>query len=239
MYFGYEETVRWCQAVRGISLSHQAITGGAVELFVIPSYPVLSKAREVFQGTNVGLGAQNLHWRDSGPFTGEVSGAMLAEMGCRYVEVGHAERRRMFGETDDIVAAKTAAALRNGLVPIICIGEATHVSAPESLKLCKEQIASAVSLCEGQSRIIAAYEPVWAIGAPNPASPDHIRRVCRGLAEALNARSDLVASVIYGGAAGRGLLISLKGCVDGLFLGRSAHDPQTLTEVFDEVLASQ
>jgi triosephosphate isomerase len=237
MYFGYEQTVRWCEVVRDISLAHPAVTSGAVELFVIPSYPVLSRAKELFEGTKVGLGAQNLHCDDFGPVTGEVSGTMLAEMGCRYVEVGHAERRRMFGETDDIVAAKTAAALRNGLVPVICIGESEHRSSAESLQMCVGQIESALSHTGRTNRVIVAYEPLWAIGAPHPASADHIRTVCAGLAEALDDGPEFMATVIYGGAAGCGLLSVTRGCVGGLFLGRSAHDPSGLTAVLDEAVA--
>jgi len=234
MYFGYEQTVSWCEAVRDIGLAHPAVTSGSVELFVVPSYPVLARARDLFVGTKVGLGAQNLHWEDLGPFTGEVSGSMLAEMGCRYVEVGHAERRRMFGETDDIVAAKTAAALRNGLVPIICVGEPEPRPATESLQICLEQIESALSRSAGQRLVIVAYEPVWAIGTPEPAPPDHIRAVCVGLGAVLQDKPNLMAVIIYGGAAGQGLLGFLEDCVDGLFLGRSVHDPAALSAVLDE-----
>jgi triosephosphate isomerase len=236
MYFGFEQTIGWCEAVRDISLTHPAVTSGSVELFVIPSFPVLSRASELLAGTKVGLGAQNLHWDDFGPFTGEVSGTMLAEMGCSYVEIGHAERRRLFGETNDIVAAKTAAALRNDLVPIICVGEPEPRPKAETLRFCMDQIGSALSGSRGTKRVIVAYEPVWAIGAPQPAPPDHIRTICAGLVEALNDRPDLIPTVIYGGAAGSGLLSVSKGCLNGLFLGRSSHDPAGLAAVLDEAL---
>lgn len=239
MYFGYGETLQWCASMREICLSHQAVTRGLVELFVIPSYPALTGARDVFVDTAIGLGAQDLFWQDRGPFTGEVSGAMLAEIGCRYVEVGHAERRRMFGDTDEVVACKTAAALRNGLVPLICIGEADPGPSDEALGVCVAQLDSALSQwCDPTAgdRVIVAYEPIWAIGAPEPAPADHIGAVCGGLKEVLSSRSDLESSTIYGGSAGPGLLAALRGRVDGLFLGRSAHDPAGLGAVLSEVL---
>lgn len=240
MYFGYEETLQWCAGVREICVRHPAVTSDLVELFVIPSYPVLTRVSEVLADTAIGLGAQDLFWQDRGPFTGEVSGAMLAEVGCRYVEVGHAERRRLFGDTDEIVACKTSAALRNGLVPLICIGEAEPVPADEALGTCIGQLDSALSRWSDPvagNRVIVAYEPIWAIGAPEPAPADHIGAVCAGLKEALSSRSDLESSTIYGGSAGPGLLLALRGRVDGLFLGRSAHDPAGLGAVLSEVLA--
>jgi triosephosphate isomerase len=239
MYFGYAQTVAWCEKVKEISAAHPAVTSGAVELFVIPSFPALSRARELLAGTRIGLGAQNLHWEDDGPFTGEVSGSMLAEIGCRYVEVGHAERRRMFGETDDVVAAKTEASQRNGLIPVICIGEPEPLRPDQAVKTCVSQLDAALSRLDREAggRIIVAYEPVWAIGAREPAPPDHIEAICDALRQALRAERSFESEIIYGGTAGAGLLGVLHHSVDGLFLGRSAHDPSVLETVLDEATA--
>jgi triosephosphate isomerase len=239
MYFGYEETLAWCEKVRLICLSSPPVMNGSVEVFVIPSYPVLDRAGRVFSGSPIGLGAQNLHWEDVGAYTGEVSGAMLAELGCRYVEIGHAERRRIFHETDDIVARKTVAALRNGLVPVICVGEPSTVSRDESLEWCLRQIDAALNQIANKpsSRVIVAYEPIWAIGAPEAAPPDHIKAICAGIRSALQAEVDFRVTLIYGGAAGPGLLSELRGCVDGLFLGRSVHAPAALELILGEVAA--
>jgi triosephosphate isomerase (TIM) len=239
MYFGYGRTLQWCEEVKEISRVHPAVVNGYVELFVLPSYPALSAAREVFAGTSIRLGAQDLHWEDMGPFTGEVSGPMLAELGCAYVEVGHAERRRMFGETDDVVAAKTEAALRNGLVPVICVGEAQPCASANALEACTGQLESALGSRPDRGvadRVVVAYEPFWAIGAREPASVDHIETVCVGLKEVLVRMAGIEASTIYGGSAGPGLLGALRGCVDGLFLGRSAHDPIAIEAVLSEAL---
>jgi triosephosphate isomerase len=103
------------------------LADGTTGLAVLPSFPALTEALRIFGGTSVHVGAQDLFWDDRGPFTGEVGGAELREIGCRFVEVGHAERRHIMGETDSVVARKVAAALRNDLVPILCVGEPSPV----------------------------------------------------------------------------------------------------------------
>ena len=127
------------------------------------------------------------------------------------------------------MAAKTAAALRHGLVPLLCLGEAEPASAATAVEECRRQLDSALSLVRNPTEIgaiVVAYEPHWAIGGAEPASPDHIRTVCSALRADLALRTDHPdAGVIYGGSAGPGLLDRLGGSVDGLFLGRFAHDP--------------
>jgi triosephosphate isomerase len=239
MYFGYRQTLEWCSSVRALIADHPAIVSGVVDVFVLPSFPFLVPALAVFDGTPVAVGAQDLHWEDGGSFTGEVSGAMLAELGCRYVEVGHAERRILFGDGNAQVALKVEAALRNGLCPIICIGENVRTPSAAATRTCLELLDSALSRLgrsELDGPVIVAYEPQWAIGADKPASPRHIDEVCTHLHRALEAsRPRATNRVIYGGSAGPGLLERLDGAVDGLFLGRRAHDPANLRRVLDEV----
>jgi triosephosphate isomerase len=240
MYFSHARTVEWCRAVAAIARTHPAVAHGEAELFVIPGYLSVPAAREIL-GEHVAVGAQDLSTEDTGAFTGEVSGATIAEFGCRVVEVGHAERRRLFGETDDIVRVKTAAALRHGLTPVLCIGESTHGTPAEAIRECLSQFDDAVSAARraGDSgRIIVAYEPMWAIGAAQPASADYIREVCGTLRNHLSTRADARDSaVIYGGSAGPGLLTEIGDAVDGLFLGRFAHDPAAIGQILDEVHA--
>lgn len=145
----------------------------------------------------------------------------------------------MFGETDHDVAEKLAAAVRNDLVPVLCVGEQNHVSPQAAADLCIAQIKSATEFIgDTPVQILVAYEPVWAIGADVPASKEHIVEVCKRIANELQANKQLVGSrVIYGGSAGPGLLTELNGQVSGLFLGRFAHDPQNLVQVLDEVSA--
>jgi triosephosphate isomerase len=240
MYFGQRHTVGWCRAVAGLAARHPAVTRRAVELFVLPAAPMIAPALEVFAGTPVGVGAQNLYSEDSGPFTGEVSGALLREMGCRYAEVGHAERRRLFGEDNPAAAAKVAACWRNGLIPVLCVGEPSRSSPRQAAAACvaeaREVLDDAADGTRG--RVVLAYEPQWAIGRSEPAPVRHIREVAAGLRRWLAARDQFAGSrVIYGGSAGPGLLASVSDTVDGLFLGRFAHDPAAVEAILDEAQA--
>jgi triosephosphate isomerase len=234
MYFGHRQSLDWCASVAELARAHPAVASGAVELFVIPGFLTVPAAVEILEGSRVLVGAQDLAAEDGGAFTGEVSGVELAEVGVRVAEVGHAERRRLFGETDEVVAAKTAAALRNGIAPVLCIGESVEGDVADAASECLRQLGSALDGAP-EGRVIVAYEPVWAIGAAQPAPVAHIRAVCATLREnvaALTGRDGSV--VIYGGSAGPGLLTELGSDVDGLFLGRFAHDTAALGRVLDE-----
>ncbi|RLQ82408.1 triosephosphate isomerase [Salinibacterium amurskyense] len=238
MYFSHERAVDWCTAVAEIARTHEVVLSGAVELFVIPSFPSIPAAQQILKGL-ARVGAQNLSTEDVGALTGEVSGSVLTEIGCTVVEVGHAERRELFGETDAVVRAKTAAALRNKLRPVLCIGESHKSSAAEAAVECIRQLDDALRDADAhgyQGAITVAYEPHWAIGAPEPASAQHIQEVCtrlRAYARLLKLHPE--SSVIYGGSAGPGLFTELAGTVDGLFLGRFAHDPTAIRSILDEI----
>jgi triosephosphate isomerase len=239
MYFGFQETLDWCARVGAMASEHSAVSSGIVSVFVVPTFPALMPVIAMLRDTPVAVGAQNLYWEDSGPFTGEVSGRVLAELGCAYVEVGHAERRRLFRESDDDVARKVEAALRNGLCPIVCVGETDPTNAAAAARESARQVESALSRIEPArtpAPVVVAYEPQWAIGAEEPASVEHIVEVCSALQRALRAARPAAADrVIYGGSAGPGLLERLGDSVDGLFLGRYVHDPAALAAVLDEV----
>ena len=238
MYFSYEETLDWCARVRAIVAANPVVSGGAVQLFVMPSLPYLLPVIEMFAGTAVEVGAQNFHFEDRGPFTGEVSGPMLAELGCHLVEVGHSERRRLFGETERVVAMKVEAALRNGLRPVICVGEKDETNTVAARRESRRQLESSLSYATRKGLrdpVVIAYEPQWAIGAHRPASDAHIVEVCVELREFLRqTRPGSSDRVIYGGSARPGLLERLGPSVDGLFLGRYVHDPGALESVLDE-----
>ena len=239
MYFSYQQTLDWSQQVAEIARRHPAIVTGEVGLFVLPAFPAIPAVSAAFQGSEVRVGAQDLCWEDSGAWTGEVSGTMLAEIGCRYVEIGHAERRRHFAETDKQIAAKLAAALRNGLTPVLCLGEEQHVTSQQAIAICCQQLMAALSEARQQQlsgEIVVAWEPQWAIGAPAPAPDDFIAEVCQGLRQ-INDLGDVHCRVIYGGSAGPGLLGRLGHHVSGLFLGRFAHQPSALAQIIDEAAA--
>jgi triosephosphate isomerase len=241
MYFTHAQTIEWSTAVGELATRHPAVRSGLVELFVVPSFPALVPVREALAGAPVRLGAQDLASADSGAFTGEVSGVELAEIGCTLAEIGHAERRRLFFEDDAVVAAKTAAALRNGITPLLCVGEVEQTPPAVAALEVTSQIDSALADAQAAGLtgpLLVAYEPVWAIGAPEPAASEHIVAVVRAVDEHLAALPSHAGSrVIYGGSAGPGLLTALGGDVAGLFLGRFAHDVAAVETILDEALA--
>lgn len=243
MYFGYGRTLEWCREVAGIAAAHPAVRSGDIELFALPAHPVLPEAARILSAAGAGAGAQDIFWEDEGAFTGEVSGKMVAETGGRYAEVGHAERRRIFGEDDDVIGLKTAAAYRNGLTPVLCVGEPARGTASDAIRYCIREIDGVLNRAgslAGTGRTIVAYEPQWAIGASEPASPEFISEVITGLDAHLRTRAASTdtdqedSRVIYGGSAGPGLITRLGPAVAGLFLGRFAHNPAAVRDILDE-----
>ncbi|MET3920070.1 triose-phosphate isomerase family protein [Arthrobacter sp. UYEF20] len=236
MYLGYRDSLDWLERLRHEVDTRPALAAGRVVPFVIPSFPVLPAAAALLADSPLLLGAQNCGWAD-GPWTGEVAPSMLAELGVRLVEIGHAERRKHFGEDDAMVALKVRAADDAGLTPLLCVGEhdgGQPVAAAADFVY--RQIESAV---DGDwdlaGRLTVAYEPVWAIGAAEPAAATYVSDVVREFRGRLAAAGLQDLPVIYGGSAKPGLLPTLEG-VSGLFLGRFAHDPANFGTVLDEAL---
>ena len=158
-----------------------------VERVLVPPYVALAGVAPVLAGSGIGLGAQNLHWADSGAYTGEVSAPMLKGL-CQYVVIGHSERRQYFGETDESVNKKTKAALTHGLTPIVCVGETlAQYEAGETGAVVSGQVRAGYAGIEAADvlKTVIAYEPVWAIGTGRAATPaganaviaQHIRAV--------------------------------------------------------------
>ena len=233
MYFGPARAQAYCAALASLAAGHPDVASGATELVVLPSFVAIPAALSAAGTTGLHVGAQDLATEDAGAFTGEVSGAELAELGVTHVEVGHAERRRLFGEDDAVVRAKTASALRNGLVPLLCVGETSRLDPVAAAAVVVEQVASAIPDGTGK-RVLVAYEPVWAIGAAQPAPHTYTSAVCHAVRAALGERlGDF--GILYGGSAGPGLVAALGDSVDGLFLGRFAHDPSAVETVLDEL----
>lgn len=252
MYLGYQESLDWLAGVRDQVMARPELAG-RVGVFVAPSFPLLESASRILDGTSVLLAAQNSS-AAGGALTGEVSPDLLAELGVGLVEIGHAERRRLFGEDDAVVAAKTAAVAAAGMTPLLCIGEHKRQSIPEAVEFCFGQVDSALGAAVAADHVVIAYEPVWAIGAAEPAPASYVNDVVSGLRKRLAGRfggsegtgsagyrdgtgaaERTVPAILYGGSAGPGLLPRLH-AVDGLFLGRFAHDPANLATVLDEAL---
>ncbi len=157
-----------------------------IEKVVCPPFIAIDRVAGLLQGTDIGLGAQNMHWEDQGAFTGEVSPLMLKGL-CRYVILGHSERRTYFGETDEIVNRKVKAALRHGLTPIICVGEteAQYDAGETEAVVCRQVKGVLSELTAAQvAGLVIAYEPVWAIGTGKAATAEQAQAVIGGVVRA-------------------------------------------------------
>ncbi|KAF9249426.1 hypothetical protein DTO013E5_2756 [Penicillium roqueforti] len=188
------------------------------------------------------LGAQDCFWESQGAYTGEVSPASIRALGCSIVELGHAERRAIFNETEDQTARKAAATCAQHMVPLVCIGEVTapgpvaSQAVGQAVAECAVLVRTVLAAIPDDAPVIFAYEPVWAIGQPKPAGVDHVAAVVQGIRAVISARSGTVR-VLYGGSAGPGLWGAggLGRAVDGMFLGRFAHQIDGVREVVREV----
>jgi len=159
-----------------------------------------------------------------------VSPKVLKSIGCSLVELGHAERRRLFGESNEEVAKKAQAVVRNGMTPQVCIGEKPKGTVEEAVEECRPQIESVLATTDQE--IIFAYEPVWAIGQSELASAEYVVGVTKALRMLCGERS---LRILYGGSAGPGTFQRMREGVDGLFLGRFGHDPRNVGLVVSEV----
>ncbi len=186
--------------------------------------------RDQISGTPIGLGAQDVSDEDSGAYTGEVAGAMLQDVGCRYVIVGHSERRSIYGESDEFTARKHAAALRHGLTPILCVGELLEEREQGATEqVVERQLDAVIDLVgiEGLNGAVIAYEPVWAIGTGKTATPEQAQEVHAFIRGRLGSESTAIAEstrILYGGsvkAANAPELFSMPDIDGGLIGGAS------------------
>ncbi len=204
-----------------------------VEVAVCPPFTALAGVSRVLDGSTVLLGAQDVFWETQGAFTGEVSPVMLTDLRCRYVIVGHSERRQHFGETDEAVARKARAAFAHGLVPIVCVGERLEdrdAGQTERVVTRQVEIATAGLSPEHVQQLVIAYEPVWAIGTGRAATGQEANRVIRLIRETLARKSTEAAKtrVLYGGSvtpdnAGE---FSRQPEIDGALVGGASLDAQ-------------
>jgi triosephosphate isomerase (TIM) len=207
----------------------------AVEVVVLPPFTSVRSVQTLVDGDKLllGYGAQDLSPHPQGAYTGDISGAMLAKLGCSYVVVGHSERRQHHHETDQVVAAKLAAAYQHELTPILCVGEGLDVrDAGDHLAHCCAQLEAAVAkLPTEQARsLVVAYEPVWAIGTGKVATPEDAQEMCGEIRTRLAERysGDLADGVriLYGGSvkAGNAVELMAQPDVDGALVGGASLD---------------
>jgi triosephosphate isomerase len=229
-------------AARDLGLRLQAADVAPLDVSVHPPFTDIRSVQSVLEGEGipVALGAQDCAVEDRGAFTGEVSPVMLAKLHVEYVIVGHSERRAHFGETDAVVAAKLRAVLRNGMVPICCVGETVD---ERDIGLTQERLTAQVTAAltgvpaEGVASMVVAYEPVWAIGTGQAATPDDAQEACawiRGVVASV-AGEDAATRVRiqYGGSVKADNTGSLMACtdVDGLLVGGASLDAAQFTDV--------
>lgn len=215
-----------------------------IQRFVIPPFTAVRQVKEALASTSVKVGAQNMHWDDEGAWTGEVSPVMLTDCNLDIVELGHSERREHFGETDRTVGLKTAAAVRHGLIPLICIGETlAEREAGEADAVLKRQVEGALMLLKDAEKtkpVLLAYEPVWAIGVNGiPASADYANERHELIADWAEAVLGVRVPVLYGGSVNPGNCEELisKPAIDGLFIGRSAWNVAGYLDILNKVYA--
>lgn len=215
-----------------------------IQRFIIPPFTAVREIKRMLAATSVKVGAQNMHWADQGAWTGEVSPLMLRDCDLDLVELGHSERREFFGETDETVGLKTEAAVRHGLIPLICIGETlADREGGKAAEILATQVRGALAKLSDEQKsaqILLAYEPVWAIGEKGiPATADYAdarQAEIIAVAEAVLGRK---IACLYGGS------VNPQNCeelissphIDGLFIGRSAWNVEGYLDILAKCAA--
>lgn len=209
------------------------------EVVIFPPFTALETVADAIDGKHVGYGAQDLHWEDKGAFTGAVSGAMIADICAEYVLVGHSERRTIFGENEKIVASKIIAAYRNGLKPMLCVGEnLAEREAGKTARKINMQLKSALRVisAEDAENLVVAYEPIWAIGSGKAATPEDAFEVCTLIREKIGKifTPDIARKVriLYGGSVNEknAASFNLSG-IDGVLVGGASLKADTFAAI--------
>ena len=221
-----------------------AVQDAGCEVVICTPYTDLVTAVEKTKGTNIHVGAENVHFEKSGAFTGEISADMLVDLGVEDVIVGHSERRTLFGETDADVAAKCTALARHGISPIVCVGEPAEVyDAGDTVAYVAGQVRASL---EGATLtgvdLAVAYEPVWAIGSGRVPSPEHVQTVAAAVRAAIaQVRCDKRAAsarILYGGSVKPGNAAAFASCpdVDGVLVGGDSLNAEAFVDIVGRVL---
>ncbi len=217
----------------------------AIQPFVIPPFTAVREVKAALAKTRVKVGAQNMHWADAGAWTGEISPVMLRDCGLDLIELGHSERREHFGETDKTVGLKTAAAVRHGFVPLVCVGETlAEREGGRADEILSAQVLGALQgLADNElsAEILFAYEPVWAIGEKGiPASADYADKQQALIKQVAASRLPAAPLVLYGGSVNPGNAAELIGQphIDGLFIGRSAWQAEGYIDILKKASAA-
>ncbi len=206
------------------------------EIVLGPPFTSLSAVAAAIKGTNILLSAQNMHWEDKGAFTGEISAEMLLDLGCKYVIIGHSERRQYFGETDETVNKKVKQALKKGLLPIMCVGETLAEREAGKLNdIIKRQVSGGLKdiVADDMKKVVVAYEPVWAIGTGKTATPEQANEVHALIRQTVKSlyNADIAEGlrIQYGGSVTPDNVSSLmaKPDIDGALVGGASLKPES------------
>jgi triosephosphate isomerase len=213
-----------------------------VDSVICGPYTTLATLVEAVRGTSLKVGAQNLHWEESGAFTGEISGAMLREVGVDYVIIGHSERRAYYAETDETVNKKTYAAFKYGLTPIVCIGEKLEErEAGQTKSVCKTQTEAALLglTAEQAAQVVIAYEPIWAIGTGKSSTADDANEVIGYIRSLVagqfgQATADAIR-IQYGGSVKPGNIAEFMAQphIDGALVGGASLEPASYIQLVE------
>ncbi|MBW1731283.1 MAG: triose-phosphate isomerase [Deltaproteobacteria bacterium] len=210
----------------------------APQVLVAPPFTSLGPVKQALEGSSIMLGAQNMHWEDTGAFTGEISGQMLLEVGCSHVILGHSERRLIFKETDDMVDKKVQKAVALGLSPILCIGETLEQrEAGNTYQVLREQLEGSLASCIDSralpETLILAYEPVWAIGTGKTATPAQAQEahqfVRTWIQEVFGEEAGARVRILYGGSVKPENIRALMAepDIDGALVGGASLKPES------------
>lgn len=211
-----------------------------VDVMIAPPFTALAQVAAEIADTNIDLGAQNMHWASEGAYTGEVSADMLVSAGCRYVILGHSERRHLFGETDQTINKKIKAALKAGLIPVFCIGETeSQREAGDTFSVLDKQVQFGLEsfVSEELQALIVAYEPVWAIGTGKTATTQQAQEVHayvrKWFADKFGHTLAQQLRILYGGSVKPSNVKELMAMadVDGALVGGASLDPQTFSQL--------
>lgn len=214
--------------------------GRGVDILLIPPFTSLDRAGRLLAGSDIILGAQDLHPEASGAFTGAVSGAMIRACGCQYVLVGHSERRSLFADDDRLVGRKLTAALAADLLPMLCVGETLDERRAEQTEaILTRQLATALETIDSETmgRVTIAYEPVWAIGTGETATPDQaqaaVQRIREWLAERFDGEASQRTPILYGGSVKpeNAAAIFRQPDVDGGLVGGASLDAEAFAAI--------
>jgi len=217
-----------------------------VDIVVCPPFTALATAGSIISGTNIVLGAQNMHWEKSGAFTGEISAAMLRDLYCHYVILGHSERRTFFGETDEVVNRKARAALASHLHPIVCVGETlAQRKAGQTEEVISRQCRESLKDIDaaGFGSMILAYEPVWAIGTGMTATPQQAQEVHQLIRRLVLDQSDektaAAIRILYGGSVKPQNAAELfrQSDIDGGLIGGAALDADAFLAIVQSAVS--